>query len=306
MGSIDTPKMVGEPVGRVTSTNPRGVTVDANLSMHNGDGICFFDSAGELRGTVVNDVRGRTIVPDKFDGIESGMMIYRNHDHEFLTRLQKAKPLRLVQVSLSLRETHDGLELIAEDEDGNSATFAVKCNKIPAEKPDQATANIHKQLGKSGGTDFVCTSVTLEMPNVYFVTISILNALRRGVLEDLAAVRAAKRPVATGNVLNNDILYPEPYLSYLGNALNSRAKEFYRRHGVGAIEPAAESGLDMRGRKVMTSRYCIKHQIGLCSKESAAGIAEPLSLVDSDAERLELHFDCNRCVMDVRLPKAKG
>ncbi|MHB9037192.1 MAG: peptidase U32 family protein [Armatimonadota bacterium] len=306
MGSTDTPKMLGEPVGRVTSLNGRGVTVDANLSMHSGDGICFFDNNCELRGTVVNDARGRTIVPDKFDGIDMGTMIYRNHDHEFLTRLQKASTQRQIEVSLTLAETIDGLELIAEDEDKNVATFSLQCDRVPAEKPEQAIANIQKQLQKSGGTDFVCSGVAFQLPVVCFVPISILNALRRGVLEELAAIRSVNRPVASSRIVKNEVPYPEVYLSYLGNALNSQAKDFYRRHGVGAIEPAAESGLDMRGRKIMTTRYCIRHHIGLCSRNNNTPITEPLSLVDTDGQRLELHFDCKRCEMDVKLPKVKG
>ncbi|MCE5314326.1 MAG: U32 family peptidase [Armatimonadota bacterium] len=295
MGSIETPKMIGEPVGKVASLNAKSATVDTNTSMHNGDGICFFDRAGELRGTTVNEVRGRTIVPDKFDGIEKGTLIYRNHDHEFITKLEKANPQRLIGVSLTLGETPDGLELTARDEDGVEATFSLPCDKIPAEKPDLATANIKKQLLKFGGTNFVCSDVVLHLSGIYFVPISVINALRRGVLEELATRRDANRPVAMGKIVENDIPYPENYLSYMGNVLNSRARDFYRRHMVGAIEPAAESGLDMRRRKVMTTRYCIKRQIGLCGKT----IAEPLSLVDSGGIRLTLKFDCEKCEMTV-------
>jgi len=38
--------------------------------------------------------------------------------------------------------------------------------------------------------------------------------------------------------------------------LNHKARAFYRRHQVRDIEPAAESGLAMQGRVVMTTRYC--------------------------------------------------
>lgn len=43
-----------------------------------------------------------------------------------------------------------------------------------------------------------------------------------------------------------------------------RAREFYARHGVTSIESAAESGLDLAGKRVMTTKYCIKHQMGWC------------------------------------------
>ncbi|MEN6357073.1 MAG: U32 family peptidase [Armatimonadota bacterium] len=297
MGSIETPKMVGEPVGKVTSVSARGVTVDANVSMHNGDGICFFDQSGELRGSVINDVRGRTIIPNKLDGIEKGTYIYRNHDHEFLMRLQKSKAERLIEVSMTLHETDDGLKLTVSDEGGNSAEFTMACEKVIAQKPEQAVDNIHKQLGKSGGTIFACKNVKLEIDDIYFIPISILNALRRGVLDELIKARAANSPIAHGEIIRNDAPYPGTYLSYLGNVLNSRARQFYNRHGVSSIEPAAESGLNMHGRKVMTTRYCIKRQVGLCG--SSKRVVEPMFLVDSDGHKLELRFDCSRCEMDI-------
>jgi putative protease len=89
-------------------------------------------------------------------------------------------------------------------------------------------------------------------------------------------------------------------LSYLGNALNEKAVAFYRRHGVKKIEPAAESGLDMHGRKVMTTKYCIKYQLDACPREGKkVPLQEPLTLVDEDGHRLRLKFDCKECAMEV-------
>jgi hypothetical protein len=75
------------------------------------------------------------------------------------------------------------------------------------------------------------------------------------------------RPKAEGGILPNAFPYPETELSYLGNALNEKAVAFYRRHGVRKIEAAAESGLDMHGRKVMTTKYCLKYQLEACPRE---------------------------------------
>jgi putative protease len=66
------------------------------------------------------------------------------------------------------------------------------------------------------------------------------------------------------------------------------------------IEPAAESGLDMQGRKVMTTRYCLKYQLEACPHEGKkALLREPLTLVDEDGHRLRLKFDCGACVINV-------
>lgn len=298
VGRPETPGMVGEEIGRVVTAGQRFATLDSEIELHPGDGICWFSPAGDLRGTVVNGVRGATIEPDKPQGIEPGTMIYRNHDHEFLTRLAKATPKRLIGVRLALSEIDNGLTLRAVDEDGNEAEFSLECEKVAAEKPEQALENIRRQLSKTGGTDFACSQVEIELTTPLFVPISTLNSLRRGVLEALAQVRAANRPVRTGGVLRNEAPYPTEHLTFEGNVLNKSAEAFYLRHGVTEIEPAAESGLDLRGRRVMTTRYCLRKQFGKC------GSSDPLVLIDEEGHRLELRFDCEHCLMEVWLPAA--
>jgi collagenase-like PrtC family protease len=302
IGSLETPKMMGEMIGKVVDAGKRTFIVESDIPLHNGDGICFFGRRGELRGSVVNDVRGTAVTPDKMTGIEPGVTIFRNHDHEFLTRLEKSKIERLIGITLTLRDTPDGLALSAVDEDGNTAEFAVACEKALAEKPEQALDNIRKQLAKTGGTEFECTKVEVDLPETYFLPMSTLNALRRGVLEKLVSARIENHPRLTGGPVKNDVPYPVTELSFEGNVLNAKAEEFYRRHGVKKIEPAAESGMSLRGRKVMTTRYCIKHQFGMCPKENKLERAhEPLALIDEEGHRLELNFDCGRCRMEVWL-----
>jgi len=66
------------------------------------------------------------------------------------------------------------------------------------------------------------------------------------------------------------------------------------------IEPAAESGLDMRNKKVMTARYCVKHQMGWCQHDAGApALREPLYLLDEEGRRYQLRFDCADCHMEV-------
>jgi putative protease len=305
--SVDTPKMVGETVGKVVSISGSGVKIESDIEIHRGDGVCFFDRAGELCGTNVNQAHGRTFTPAKTDGIERGTIIYRNHDHEFLMKLGESHIERLIAVRMILRETENGVSVSAVDEDENIAEFSFTCEKNPAQKSEQAIENFQKQLMKSGGTKFDVLTVDIELPEPYFLPISALNALRREVLENLASVRLENRPVKTVVHTVNSVPYPEKELSYLGNVLNSRAEAFYHRHGVSRIEPAAESGLDMHDRKVMTTRYCIKHQLGACPKdENSERLNSPLFLQDAEGHKLELRFNCAKCEMEVHLPPSLG
>ena len=89
-------------------------------------------------------------------------------------------------------------------------------------------------------------------------------------------------------------------LSYSGNVLNAKAEAFYERHGVVQIMPAAESGMDMAGRSVMTTKCCLRYQLGYCLKSgNARKFAEPLYLTDEDGRKFRLEFDCDSCEMRV-------
>jgi collagenase-like PrtC family protease len=305
-GSIDTPKMTGEFVGTVTAVDRRSFTLETAAPLHTGDGLCFFDAHRELCGTTINGVHGTAIIPAKIEGIEKGTRIYRNHDRLFAKQLKNGRADRQIPIRLKLEETPEGFSLSAADRDGNMAVETLAVEKVQAENPEKALANARKQMGKTGGTAFVCETVDVAWTKSHFVPLSALNALRRRTLERLSAVREENRPRLRKTISRNSVPYPEETLTYLGNVLNEHAAAFYRRHGVTQIEPAAESGLDMRGRVVMRTKYCIKHELGLCPKrgkapsaDGAPSLKEPLHLVDEGGHRYELRFDCGACEMDV-------
>ncbi len=300
IGSLDTPKMVGQRMGRVSACDRRSFTLDSQSSLAGGDGLCFFDVHGELQGTLVNQAGGAVVTPGRMDGIQVGTVVYRNHNHAFTMALARTKARRTIAVRLVLEETAGGLRLTATDEDGNTAAAEMPCEKTAALNPAGQEVTAARQLAKTGRTLFSCEGVQLAWGQPLFLPIAALNAMRREVLDGLLKARAQNRPRLTRQVMANDTPYPESQLSYLGNVLNAKAEAFYRRHGVTEIEPAAESGLDMRGRKVMTTKYCLRHQLGLCLAQGCRdSVPEPLTLVDEQGRRLQLRFDCAACRMEI-------
>jgi len=105
-------------------------------------------------------------------------------------------------------------------------------------------------------------------------------------------------------------------ISYFGNVLNQKAVAFYRRHGVRKIDTAAESGLDMHGKKVMITRYCLKYELGICPTARVGQTEvcptfwgtskEPLYLIDEDGRKLKLQFNCRNCQMEIYYERLKG
>ncbi len=301
-GSIDTPKSMGERIGKVARVERSCFVLSDNHDLHNGDGICFFDEEQNLAGTLVNRVDGRKVYPQKMQGIRVGEKIYRNHDRIFTGKLTGTAAERRIQLVISLRETSQGLLLFGLDEDGNEASVEIAADKQPALREDAARKTIVTQLARLGNTIFTCREVALETKQVYFLPVSQLNASRRELVQQLMKVREAHRPYLSAGVVKNAVPYPEKRLSYLGNVLNYKAEAFYRRHGVETIERAPESGLDLSGRLVMTTKYCLRQELGLCSGPRPGLETEPMLLEDVDGRQFEVYFRCGSCGMDILAP----
>jgi collagenase-like PrtC family protease len=318
MASINTPKSIGEFIGVVKKIEKSCFTLDGDKELHNADGICFFDRQNNLCGTVVNGVEGQKIYPpaawriyppsvwqiypQKMNGICEGQKIYRNYDHQFCRKLTGSAAQRKIRLSMLLQETSLGFILTGTDEDGNRATAEIAGEKQTALKKQAAQQTILTQLKKLGNTIFECSDLQVEMQDVYFLPVSQLNTAKRELIQKLLQVRQANRPHSSRAISKNNVPYPEKNLNYMGNVLNKKAETFYRRHGVQNIEPAAESGLDMSGWPVMTTKYCLRKELGLCPGVDSKLAAEPLTLQDEDGLEYQVHFRCGCCGMYIFSP----
>jgi len=306
VAALDTPKSIGEYVGTVARVEESAFVLEGAHDLHNADGICFLDRQRNLAGTVVNGIDGRRVYPQKMSGIYARQEIYRNLDHAFSRRFAGRIAERKIRLSMLLEESAQGLILCGVDEDGNRARVEIVGERQPARKKEAARQTILTQLTRLGHTIFDCSEVQLRTTDTYFLAVSRLNAAKRELIEQILRTRQANRPRRTGGMPKNAVPYPEKHLTYLGNALNEKACAFYRRHGVQSIAPAAESGLDLSGQVVMTTRYCLRRELGLCQREGSEP-AEPLLLVDEDGRQLELRFRCGPCCgMEVFLGRKEG
>ncbi|MEN6387156.1 MAG: peptidase U32 family protein, partial [Phycisphaerales bacterium] len=111
MGSLDTPKTVGEFAGTVKKVEKSFFVIDSKIEFHSGDGICFFDWQNNLSGTTVNKAEGQKIYAQKMNEIRAGQKIYRNYDHQFSSILQNVPAERKVQLKASLEENENWLTL---------------------------------------------------------------------------------------------------------------------------------------------------------------------------------------------------
>jgi putative protease len=295
IGSIDTPKTVGEFAGTVKKVEKTFFTIDAKLELHSGDGICFFDWQNKLSGTTVNIVEGQKVYAQKMNEIHVGLKVYRNYDHQFSSKLQNVPAERKIRLSINIQESTNGIVISGIDEDGNNAQIEILGEKKAALKVEAAKDAFHNQLTRLGNTIFECEDLKIETRQMYFVPASQLNDARRQLVEKLMVEREKNRPRQEMQFVKNEVPYFEKDLTFTSNILNKKALNFYIRHGADSIEQGAEAGLNMLGQKVMTTKYCLRRELNICKGPAA----EPLILQDEDGREYKAKFLCGKCGMEI-------
>jgi putative protease len=298
LGNPDTPKSMGEPVGRVKEVRGTHFTVSGLANFSNGDGLSYMGASGQFEGFRVNRAEENRLFPARMPDLKPNTILYRTHDQAFETLLERPSAERKIGVSIQCWETAFGFGLSMEDTSGNRAAISFASEKVPASKPQ--LQNVTNQLSKLGNTLFEASRCEVEWKDDWFVPVSVWAEQRRLLTEKLLSVRkiAYRREVA--KLVETDHEYPETKLSYLGNVLNKNAAAFYRIHGVTSIDPAFESKdhQHKEGEILMFNKHCIKFELGSCPRvhRSVKPLAEPLHLV-YHSKRIQLSFDCKACEM---------
>ena len=137
-----------------------------------------------------------------------------------------------------------------------------------------------------------------------FIPSSLLSQLRRNAIQALSLnVNGDNCGNDNGNEGNHeahaDVAHEAPVPHYdseeLYNAANRDSKEFYRRYGIDA-KAFEQDG----GAVVMQCRYCLRHELGYCTKQGKkASWKEPLTISIDNGKTFQLHFDCKKCEMTV-------
>jgi len=155
---------------------------------------------------------------------------------------------------------------------------------------------LKKQLFKSGSTIFNVAGVKIETISAFFFPVKVINEWRREILDLLEQERIEsyqretfEKKLSTAKVGN---------LDYKANVVNQLSQQFYHKLGAESIEPGFELQKDFSNKTVMTCKYCIKDELGLCPFDTDKKVAEPLHLVNGST-KYRLVFNCKDCLMEI-------
>lgn len=253
-----------------------------------------------------------------------GSKIFRNSDLVWQKEVEKSSGNRKIKIDLRFTDTEDGFALSAKlhNEDSEYVTTNISIEKEIANNAEKALENIKNKISQWGDTEFsvekieidfspvgtrLATSVVEEaerqatslQPIAYFIRASVLGEMKKDLVEKLKSHLIEKHRIERGTFVKpiTNAIYPKDNLTYLGNVINNKSREFYELHGVTDVEDGLERIKSNDELVVMTTKHCIRYANNICSKEIGKP-ATSLYLVN-DKGRFRLDFDCRNCCMKV-------
>lgn len=319
--SPDTPKALGEYVGKVKEIRRGSFNVAGTASFANGDGLCFINDEHELEGFRINRAEDNRLFPLRMpDNLRPGAALYRNRDEAFGKLLKGKTAERKIPITLTLSVTDNGFVLSATGQGIKPTCQILEMDKQKAMKPQRD--NILRQLGKLGDTPYLADVIELEgQADAYFIPSSALATLRREVVQaielerpnevETPSVHASVSPTAPSvRKLSGTLAWQPEYrkFTYLYNIANTLSKSFYQREGLSNAADAYEvsQGADEGSKRndsvlVMQCRHCLRYSLGYCVKRGGKQPTwkEPLYLRLGDGRRFRLEFKCDECQMNI-------
>lgn len=197
-----------------------------------------------------------------------GVKYFRNQDVEWGKMLSKPSAERKIYVDIAIDD--NGISMTDEDGFTAHAAFNTTFNLAHTHQ----TENIKRQLSKLGGTIFEARHIDVSLKKNYFIPSSMLSSWRRDLTEHLTNERITYYPLSRQKHNRVNIITEKPF----------------------------EETHDM-SMPLMTCKYCIRKQIGMCLKDNAIHSREMhnLQLHMANGKIFNLEFDCKNCMMKIYL-----
>ncbi len=309
MASLDSPKWIGIPVAKTNRAyDPRKkyFTVAGSPELANGDGLGYFDQNNDFVGFRLNKVEGNKLYPaQELLNLKSGSTLYRNSDKQFFDILDSSPCKRFIEIDIAIFAVDNdnvAIEISRDGKDKVTTIFNAPNDKAKTPQNEQRK----RILAKLGDTIYTLRNLDDRLGD-RFISASILTAARRNAIETFDIQRQAtyRYDRRKTTVLKPGDLEGKE-LDFHDNIANRLSQQFYSDLGAKIKRKALEAqpALPNGEIRVMTTKYCIRRQLGACLKgRNAHALPSPIFL-SNESGKYRLDFDCKRCGMNIiKLPK---
>ena len=302
--AMDAAKSMGEHIGTVISIGKGSIDVRLrkDVSLNNGDGFSFVSRYGKVEGFRGDVCTGSTIRCKLLPSLTVGTELYRNINAAFEKEIERQTCVREINVFVKLKATPEEggwkLHAYATSEDCRIAEATFDAGEQRADNQERMEGMLHSQIGKSSAHYRFAVSEIEAPEGLPFMSASALNNVRRTLAEMLDEMPLVGRPLLNRPLDRaEEVAFPSGKATYKQNISNKLAERMYLAHGASATEQAYELTHTPEA-ELMRTRYCIRHELGMCPVHQGAKDSGPLFLLNN-GRRLALHFDCRNCEMTV-------
>lgn len=283
--------IVGTKIGKVLKYKNSTFEIDSNIELNIGDRLRYKKDNNKVQSIEITDKKDTIYTAKGIIDDINGLELYRYIDTKGFKEVEESINYRVISTEISFVENSNKYIIYGIDEDENA--IRIEYNKGKNEINATHLKDLLYELNQD--CEFVIDNVICEN-NIF---IDDINELRNIIFEKLREERKIHRPILLGQAIKNDYPYYKEKLNYLANVTNNCTKAFYKRHGVKEIEDGLETGISLDNKRVFSSRYCLRNELGLCSKENSKNIPPlPWQLEQlENGNKFRVEFDCKNCSM---------
>ena len=193
------------------------------------------------------------------------------------------------------------VQVSAESEDGRKVSCTYEAGDQVANNIERMLDMIRGQIGKNTGMYSFEVREIADSDILPFMSASFLNSVRRDLAEKLDLMPCASKDLLLrdlGNMNKGVSLLPQKKTCYKNNISNRLAESVYLTCGAESISPAYELSHDADA-ELMRTKYCVRHELGMCPKHHGCKETGPLYLLNN-GQRFVLRFDCRNCEMTLQ------
>ncbi|MCR5261194.1 MAG: U32 family peptidase, partial [Candidatus Gastranaerophilales bacterium] len=281
--------LVGEDVGKAVNFENNTFELDGGKELNIGDKLRYQIGDEEVKVIEITDKTNNKYSIKPINDNLNGLELFRYINVKGFKEVEESVNYRVISVKAEISEKNGEYSVKAVDEDKNTIEFVYP-------KGQNKTENLQKLLYK---LDVECEFVVDEVKTNSDVYIDNPDDFRNRIFDLMRKERAKNRPVFKGQAVKNNVPYYKKELTYLANVTNKNTEAFYKRHGVEKIEQGLETGISLEGKRVFSSRYCLRNELGLCSKNKPDNLpAMPWHLEQiENGNKFSVEFDCKNCSM---------
>lgn len=195
------PNHMGYNIGEVINYNKNRVKIKLNNELNQGDGIRFL--IDDELGFIANKIYKNNLLVNKANKdeiielecnkkIKNGVKVNKTLDIKLVEKIDKeSKNKRKVSLNGNFIVKNNKVIFTVTDKE-NSKTIKINDSVTKAKTKPTTEFEIREKLNKLGNSPYVFNELKIDIPDNIFISMSIINNLRRDMINEITNLRINK------------------------------------------------------------------------------------------------------------------